>query len=173
VNFLRFMQQPYSRLFHFMSGSVLAIALGLALDLQAAQPQSVKPPAAAGGAKPAISEGSPPKAVFIMPSSPKEGADPFFPRSTGPYDRYIVLPKVPNTAPAVVTAELRLNGISGSAERRLAIINNRTFEAGEEGDVVSGSDRVRIRVLEIKSESVVTQFVTGGVRKELHLRKGL
>ncbi len=82
-------------------------------------------------------------------------------------------PMVPTNAPVVVTADLRLNGISGSAEHRLAIVNNRTFEAGEEGEVLSGSERVRIRCVEIKADAVVIQFVSGGTRRELRFRRGL
>jgi len=165
--FLRFMKHSRSHLIHVHPGRALAIALWLALGFAGAAG------AASPATKSAASAGAPPQAVFVMPRSPKEGTDPFFPRSKGPYERYQVIPKVTSAQPVVVTAELRLNGISGSADRRLAIINNRTFEVGEEADIISGSDRVRIRVLEIKGDSVIAQFVAGGVRKELRLRKGL
>jgi hypothetical protein len=111
------------------------------------------------------------QAIFINPTSKKEGVDPFFPKSERPY--LTAHPIKQATQPVSVTADLRLGGISGSQDHRLAIINNKTFEIGEEGDVSSNSDKVRIRCLEIKSESVIIQFVSGGVRRELHLRKGL
>jgi len=111
------------------------------------------------------------QAVFINPTSKKEGVDPFYPKSERPY--LSARPVKPTIQTPNVTAELRLNGVSGSPDHRLAIINNKTFEVGEEADVFSNSDRVRIRCLEIKPESVIVQFVTGGIRRELHLRKGL
>ena len=109
--------------------------------------------------------------VFINPRSPQEGKDPFFPKSIRPYAS--IQPVTATKQPLSVTAELKLSGISGSADHRLAIINNRTFEIGEEGDVTSGLDHVRIRCLEIKSDSVIVQFVAGGLRREIHLRRGL
>jgi hypothetical protein len=51
-------------------------------------------------------------------------------------------------------AELELKGISGTADHRLAIINNRTFELGEEGTVLSNVGRVRLKCLEITTNSV-------------------
>ena len=112
------------------------------------------------------------QAVFVNPRAPQEGRDPFFPRSSRPYASFVPVVKT-NAQPVSLTAELRLGGISGSAEHRLAIINNKTFESGEEGDVISGVDKVRIRCVEIKPDSVIIQFVAGGSRREIHLRKGL
>jgi hypothetical protein len=170
------MNQLRSRLIHFKATPIMVIALGLALDLHSAQTSlgTLGKPSgsAAAGTKSAVSEAPLPKSVFVLPRSKQEGVDPFFPKSGRPYQIYQVIPK-PTEQPVIVTAELRLNGISGTAERRLAIINNRTFEVGEEGEVISGSERVRIRVLEIKGDLVVAQFVNGGIRRELHLRKGL
>ncbi|MGA2751962.1 MAG: hypothetical protein ABSG59_24630, partial [Verrucomicrobiota bacterium] len=71
---------------------------------------------------------------------------------------------------SAVTVELKLNGISGTTGRRLAIINNRTFEANEEGVVSTTLGSVRIRCLEIKPNSVLVQI--GGEQRVLRLRPG-
>jgi len=141
-----------------------ATVLWLTLVLQTALSQAA--PAAQGAA---AGDAPAPQAVFVMPHGPPEGRDPFFPRSMRPY-AYVAQP---TQAVVVVTADLRLSGISGSAEHRLAIVNNRTFEVGEEGEVTSGSEKVRIRLLEIRADAVVIQFVSGGTRRELKLRRGV
>jgi predicted amino acid racemase len=67
--------------------------------------------------------------------------------------------------------ELELKGISGSIDRRLAIINFRTFSVDEEGEVPTDSGRARIRVIDIKSDSVVV--IVNGQQRVLRLRSGL
>jgi len=109
-----------------------------------------------------------PKSSFVVPNIPKDGKDPFFPRSTRVYGAG---PVATTNVPTVVVADIHLNGISGSADHRLAIINNRTFESGEEAEVSTTSGRVRIRCLEIQAEAVVIQ--AGGERRVLRLRSGL
>jgi hypothetical protein len=108
-----------------------------------------------------------PKSVFVIPTSPQEGKDPFFPRSTRLFPSGVVETNVPLATPSV---ELRLNGISGTADRRLAIINNRTFETNEEAEVHTNQGRARIRCLEIKADSVRVQV--GGEQRVLHFRPG-
>jgi hypothetical protein len=115
-----------------------------------------------------VAEFVPPKSVFVVPKTPAEGRDPFFPNSMRPYGTSIPvqLPVLTNKVEAPVIVELRLQGISGLPERRLAIINKRTFEVGEEGEVPTSAGRVRIRCLEIGADSVVVQI--GQERRELH-----
>lgn len=109
-----------------------------------------------------------PKSVFLIPTTPQEGKDPFFPLSRRLFASVVVRT---NLQPAVVaTVELKLNGVSGTADHRLAIINNRTFEANEESLVSTASGPVRIRCLEIKSDSVLVQV--GGEQRILRLRAG-
>ena len=144
--------------------SVVAM-LSMAVSAQSAQQKPAAPP-------PPAPEPVQIQAVFINPKARPEGVDPFFPKSERPYIEFRP-PATPTKQPISMTADLKLSGISGSLDHRLAIINNKTFEIGEEGDVASGSDRVRIRLLEIKSDSVIVQFVAGGLRREIHLRRGL
>ena len=69
---------------------------------------------------------------------------------------------------AVVAVELKLNGISGTANHRLAIINNRTFEVGEEGEVVSSVGHVHIICKDIKTDSV--RVLISGEERIVRLR---
>jgi hypothetical protein len=112
------------------------------------------PPAPAGQTAAATNAASAepelPKSIFRTPASPQEGRDPFFPQSALRKPEVIRSPVV---APPAI-AELELKGISGTADHRLAIINNRTFERGEEGTVVSNVGRVRLMCKEIGTNSV-------------------
>jgi hypothetical protein len=63
---------------------------------------------------------------------------------------------------------LHLNGISGTVDRRLAIINNQTFQTNEEGEVPTNPGRARIRCVEIRADSVLVQV--GGEQRVLRLR---
>ena len=87
-----------------------------------------------------------------------------------PFTTTVVRTNLQPTVAVAVTVDLKLNGISGTAARRLAIINNRTFEANEEGVVSTTSGPVRIRCLEIKDDSVLVQV--GGEQRVLRLRPG-
>ena len=148
-----------------------ALALCLALPSFAAQTTKTNSPAspmpAPTNALPAQLEI--PKSVFIIPATPQEGKDPFFPLSMRLFTTTVVRTNLQPTV-AVPVVELKLNGISGTADHRLAIINNRTFEANEEGVVSTTSGPVRIRCLEIKDDSVLVQV--GGEQRVLHLRPG-
>ncbi len=145
-----------------LAGSLLCFAF---ITTRAAQ----SPPAAAAGSSPAAAKAAPaqpelPKSIFRVPASPKEGRDPFYPLSAL------------RTAPVVTTnnvvvappAELELKGISGPPDHRLAIINNRTFEVGEEGTVLSNVGRVRIVCKEINADSV--RVLLNGEPRTLTLR---
>jgi hypothetical protein len=100
------------------------------------------------------------RSVFILPSNPKEGCDPFFPNSNRPYE----IAAADNTRAGNVTS-LVLKGFSGSQNHRLVIINNHTFAAGDTGDVITSEGRVHLRCIEIKTDSVVIEV--GGQRHEL------
>jgi len=108
-----------------------------------------------------------PQSVFIIPTTPQEGKDPFFPRSTRLYTSVVVKS---NLQPVAVSVELKLNGISGTIDHRLAIINNRTFGVNEEAVVPTSAGLARVRCLEIKPDSVLIQI--GGEQRVLRLRTG-
>ena len=101
-----------------------------------------------------------PRSVFVIPTNPQEGRDPFYPNSTRPYE----------SAPAGTknvgdVTSLVLKGISGPPEHRLAIINSHTFGVGDEQDVATSHGRIHIRCIEIKTNSVVIE--SGGQNYEL------
>jgi hypothetical protein len=109
-----------------------------------------------------------PRSVFVMPSSPKDGRDPFFPHSTR------LKPQMPVAVrpTEVNVSELVLNGIVPSGSHPSAMINGKTFEQGEEADVkLPDGGRLPVKVLEIKEESVV--ITVKGQRRELRLRHAL
>jgi hypothetical protein len=145
----------------------LAIALlGMAFACLAAQTQTK----ASSGLAPAATNALPlmpqiPQSLFIIPTTPQEGKDPFFPGSTRIFNDVVVKT---NLQPAAVVVELKLNGISGTADHRLAIINNHTFETGEEGEVVSNMGRSRIICKDIKADSV--RVLISGEERILRLR---
>jgi hypothetical protein len=105
-----------------------------------------------------------PQSVFTIPPTSKEGRDPFFPNSSR-------LPggALPNkAASAHIEVALVLNGLSGTADHRLAMINGRTVAQGEEIEVPTASGRMRVRCIEIKGETVTVEV--GGERRELRMR---
>ncbi len=108
-----------------------------------------------------------PKSVFVIPTTAAEGKDPFFPQST----RLRPVQHATKSNPPPAVAELELKGISGAANRRLAIINNRTFEAGEEGDVMCSGTRIRIKCVQIEPGSV--QIIVNGKERVLKLHTKL
>jgi hypothetical protein len=89
--------------------------------------------------------------TFIIPTSAKEGRDPFYPESSRPY----TLPT--EHSQRVEMSALTLKGFSGSPEHRLAIINNHTFAVGDEGDVATSIGHLHLRCIEIKTRSVVIE----------------
>jgi hypothetical protein len=117
------------------------------------------PVAAAPATKPVAPE-APPRSVFVVPTSPQDGRDPFYPNSPRPYENA-------PAAKAVVgdVRSLVLKGISGPPDHRLAIINNRTLAVGDEQDLATPQGRVHIRCVEIKDNSVVIE--SGGQNHEL------
>jgi hypothetical protein len=105
------------------------------------------------------------RSVFILPVKPGEGRDPFFPKSHRPYETALT------TTNAVEITALVVKGVSGSSDRRLVIINNHTFAAGDIGDVITGQGRIRVHCVEIKPRSVVVEV--SGQYQELPLTDNL
>ena len=123
----------------------------------------VLPVAAAPVAQPAAPEVVS-RSVFVIPTNPKEGRDPFFPNSTRPYET--VSAAQPHAGDV---SSLVLKGISGPPDHRLAIINNHTFGVGDEENLVTPQGPIHIRCVEIKASSVVIE--SGGQRHELNYTK--
>jgi hypothetical protein len=104
-----------------------------------------------------------PRSVFDQPASPKEGCDPFFPTSVRPYASAVV----PN-APTTDFSSLAMQGISGSPDHRLVIINKVTFAVGDEAEVFTSQGRIRIRCIVITDDSAVIE--AAGQRQILHYK---
>ena len=104
-----------------------------------------------------------PLSVFVMPTEPKQGKDPFFPTSVRPY--VSLQPK--NAKPAVIDVSLTLNGITPG---KLVMVNGRSFSEGEEGEVVVNGVRKKLRCIKIKDESAIVELLPEGERRELKMR---
>ncbi len=129
--------------------------------------QAGPPPAShrkAGRATPPAADPPIPKSVFVIPASPAEGRNPFFPHTA-------VGPEMARIAAAAArVSDLVLNGIT-SPPRKLALINGRTFEEGETGAIkLPSGANVEVTCLEIKAETAVVKV--GSQRVELQLRHG-
>jgi len=74
-----------------------------------------------------------------------------------------------NAPPAVIPEKLMLRTISGSATKRLAIINDRTFATMELARVRLTRTNVAVRCLEIRTNSVLIRFEDSGAKLELFL----
>ena len=108
----------------------------------------------------------PPLSVFVIPASPKEGRNPFFPKSNRD------LPDPTTKQPdRIETYPILLNGLTGTP-RRTAMINSRTFEIGERADIrLPNGSKISIECLEIRDDAAVIKV--GEQRRELRLRNGL
>jgi hypothetical protein len=107
------------------------------------------------------------KSEFSVPRKMTEGRDPFFPNSSRPYvTETATKPTADSSLPEY---EFSLKGISGSAERPLAIINNTTFTTGEENEVIIKGKRIKIRCYEINMTAGTVLFEYAGTRRQLKL----
>lgn len=104
----------------------------------------------------------PKKSVFVMPSSQKEGRDPFYPESIRPYQAAVaasVSHVLPMNSLAVKGYSL-VNGVP------CVIINNHSFMAGDEGDVLTTGGRVHVHCVDIKPTVVIVEV--NGQRRDLN-----
>jgi hypothetical protein len=131
------------------------------LDVQAKTPSRIAPNIRS------VAEVPLPQSVFILPGQTGEGRNPFFPQSSV---RVVMAPPISGETPAQ-SFSFVLNGIT-SPPRRTAMINGRTFEPGEEGEVrLPTGGKILIKCEEIKVDSAIINV--GGQRRELKLRSGL
>jgi hypothetical protein len=151
------------------SPAVLLLILTLALlGPGRAQAATAKNPAASRtNTVPTFTAVEIPQSVFSIPPTPRDGRNPFFPQSIQQAPSPIT--HAPSTA--VDFSSIILNGIT-SPPRRTAMINGRTFEPGEEGEVkLPSGARVMIKCEEIRADSAVVRV--NGQPRELRLRFGL
>ena len=112
-------------------------------------------------AKPAAAKPAPVRSVFVMPASVRDGRDPFFPESARPYEDAVA------TKRAVDVTSFTVKGLSVERGRAMVIINNHTFSVGDEGDVITTSGRVHIRLAAIRTGVAVIEV--NGARRELSI----
>jgi hypothetical protein len=94
-----------------------------------------------------------PQSVFVMPDSPKEGRDPFFPNSIHPYQE-----AAQQTGRAPELSALKLEGITRGRGHFFAIINDVTFGVADEADVKTPTgSKIHVRCDQIKENSVVVE----------------
>jgi hypothetical protein len=101
----------------------------------------------------------PAQSVFVMPTSYRDGRDPFFPNSIRPYESN------PTSKHTVDTTTFTVRGLSVEGGHSMVIINNHTFGVGDSGDVLASTGRVHLHVIEIRSDAVVIEV--NGNRREL------
>jgi len=107
-----------------------------------------------------------PQSTFVIPSQSTEGRNPFFPQSSV----QLIQPK-PTPSGVIDPSIFVLNGIT-SPPRRTAMINGRTFEPGEEGEIrFASGNRTMIKCEEIRADSAI--IVVAGQRREIKMRSGL
>lgn len=137
-----------------------SVLLGLLLvtgTARSAQPQPTTPK---------VDLPAPEKSVFADAAG--FGRDPFFPNSKRRQN--VATPK------AIITGDIPngivLKGLSGTPQKRLAVINNYTVAEGEETELRAGGQYFRVRCVEIRDGSVMIS-VNGMEPKELKMRTGL
>lgn len=99
------------------------------------------------------------RSVFAMPASVRDGRDPFFPESARPYEDAVASKRT------VDSTAFSVKGLSVEHGHSMVIINNHTFAVGDEGDVMTATGRVHIRLAEIRTGVVVIEV--NGSRREL------
>lgn len=141
------------------------LAFGGIFQSQGAEKQPAKAPAKKAAAPPKPLEIVATKSVFSVPTNPKDGRNPFYPKSQ-------IAATVPKeSVKSIEISAFVLNGITGPP-RRSAMINGRTFLPGEEGEVrLQNGAKVLIKCTEIRDESAI--ITVGGTQRELRMRMGI
>jgi hypothetical protein len=142
---------------------LLAALAGLCLvgGIYAAQPPPATKPAT-------VNPGTTNTPVIIRSDfidDPEVGKDPFFPISK----RRLAVKEAAGTPVVGSNLKLKLGGISGPKDNRLAIINNKTYSVGEEFEAKEENRVHKVRVEEIKERSVIVN-VDGSLTQEITLQ---
>jgi hypothetical protein len=122
---------------------------------------------------PQMDDASAGKSVFV--DDPRFGKDPFFPKSTRRVPQ-VVQPTIassPVSAFPQIANAIALKGISGLPGKRLAMLNNRTIEVGEQAEFKINNQLVKIHCVEIREKSVVIGLEGTTETREIFLRSGM
>ncbi len=138
---------------HFKKFLVMILAVAGVQTLSAA-------PAAAPAAKPKVEI---PKSVFVIPTAPNQGRDPFFPNSQRPY-----ISRPSNNVDSTELSRLRVKSILPSGNRAFAIIENHTFGPGDDGVVTTATgQRLTVHCLDINVAAGTVTIESSGARAVL------
>jgi hypothetical protein len=96
----------------------------------------------------------------------RAGKDPFFPH------RVLIPMTTTDPKPSEAGRLLVLNGVSGTKDQPLAMVNSYTFGVGDVAEVTTAAGKLKIRCLEIRKDSIMIEIMNSGERKELRLRGG-
>lgn len=128
------------------------VAVLLPMAAVGLSPLMAAPPVA-----PAADTKVPSQSVFVMPASPKEGRDPFFPNSFHPYQEAQA-----QSGAQPELSSLTAEGISRSGNRVFAVINGETFAVGDEDDVKTPTGKIHVRCIKINASSNSVVVEAGG-----------
>jgi hypothetical protein len=120
---------------------------------------------------PIVSSNTVPKSVFTVPSSKKDGCDPFFPTSTRLWGGSANTQVTVKANRATGLDCLVLKGLSGVEGNRLAMINGRTMARGEDAEINTDCGRLLVHCVDITTNSAIIEV--SGERRELKLRTDL
>jgi hypothetical protein len=151
----------------FLSGLLPCLAVGLLAVSPARSDTPVKTAPAATGTNTnsATAEFVIPQSVFNLTA--KDIKDPFFPQTL----RQPIPALTTNNVPLINASSFALKALSGAANQRLALINNRTMAPGESAEVTTATgSKLKIRCVEIKESSVVIRVENSPDPIELHLK---
>jgi hypothetical protein len=107
-----------------------------------------------------------PQSVFVLPSNPKEGRDPFFPDSTRLYENAKPVQAVNNS---ITLGDLVVRSIIVDDNGNLAIINNHTFATGDDGTVITkGGRQINVHCVAIDPKAKTVTVEAEGSKVVLH-----
>jgi len=104
----------------------------------------------------------------VFEDDAKNGRDPLFPKSSRRGKSS--LSQSPVLDPL---SQISLKGISGSGNRRFALINNQPLAAGETALVKISTGQIHVHCWQVSENSAVISIEGDSVKKELSLRNGL
>lgn len=152
----------------FLSCLAMLTLTALAGGTTGSQSTTAARPTAANQTNAASPESVLAQSTFQLPTSNKEGRDPFFPKSLRPFASAT---PTPNKTVMPLT-EFVLKALTPHGNPPTAMINNRVLAAGEEGEIkLPSGGKALIRLLEIKDESAVIEVA--GQRIELRFKRGV
>lgn len=100
------------------------------------------------------------KSTFVMPNSPKDGCDPFYPKATSLYQTATVAPVKP------VSRGIDLLKYTGNFGTSMGSINDQNLAVGETQDIKTSAGLVSVRLLQINPDGSLI-IEANGERREL------